>query len=141
MLEIVRIFGLSKSHRIFKNPEYRRKLDTNIFVCVSKALQYYTDDFENLNIQSDTGYDLLQYNEGQFYEEHIDSFKQQNRTLSCSLMLNDDYEGGEFSFFKRKLKFKLKKGSVIMFPSNFMFPHEILPVEKGTRYSIVTWFV
>lgn len=133
--------GISQSYRISKNPEYRRKLDTNIFVCTSKALQYYMDDFEYVNIERDTGYDLLRYKEGEFYEEHIDSFIHHNRSISCSLMLNDDYDGGEFSFFKRKLKFKLKKGSVIMFPSNFMFPHEILPVQKGTRYSIVTWFV
>jgi hypothetical protein len=57
------------------------------------------------------------------------------------LYLNNDYEGGEFAFFDRELKYKLKKGSCIMFPSNFMYPHEIMPVTSGTRYSIITWFV
>ena len=36
---------------------------------------------------------------------------------------------------------KLKKGDAIMFPSNFMYPHEIMPVTQGTRYSIITWFI
>ena len=44
-------------------------------------------------------------------------------------------------FFNEKLKYNLKKGSVLMFPSNFMYPHEILEVTKGTRYSIITWFL
>jgi hypothetical protein len=28
-----------------------------------------------------------------------------------------------------------------MFPSNFLYPHSVLPVTEGTRYSIVTWFI
>ena len=26
-----------------------------------------------------------------------------------------------------------------MFPSSFMYPHEVMPVTKGTRYSLVVW--
>jgi predicted 2-oxoglutarate/Fe(II)-dependent dioxygenase YbiX len=84
---------------------------------------------------------LLRYEEGNFYIEHTDSFKAQQRSLSCSLLLNHDYDGGEFAFFNRQMMIKSKKGSVIMFPSNFMFPHEIMEVTKGTRYSIITWLV
>ena len=87
------------------------------------------------------GYILLKYEVNQFYAEHIDFFRDNSRVVSCSFILNDDYEGGEFAFFNRELKYKLKKGSCIMFPSNFMYPHEIMPVTSGTRYSIITWFV
>ena len=75
------------------------------------------------------------------YKQHTDSFKDRPRAVSCSFILNDEYEGGEFAFFNREAVYKLKKGSCIMFPSNFMYPHEIMPVTHGTRYSIVTWFV
>ena len=34
---------------------------------------------------------------------------------------------------------KLGKGSIVFFPSNFMYPHGIQPITKGTRYSIVSW--
>ena len=61
-------------------------------------------------------------------------------TISLSFSLNDDYAGGEFAFFNRETKIKTRPGSVILFPSNFMYPHEIMPVTKGTRYSIITWF-
>jgi predicted 2-oxoglutarate/Fe(II)-dependent dioxygenase YbiX len=65
----------------------------------------------------------------------------QPRAVSCSFALNDNYEGGEFAFWNKEKKVVLKKGSVLMFPSNFMYPHEIMPVTKGTRYSIITWFI
>ena len=30
-------------------------------------------------------------------------------------------------------------GDVIIFPSNFMYPHRVEPVTKGARYSYVSW--
>ena len=33
----------------------------------------------------------------------------------------------------------LKKGDVIIFPSNFMYPHKVEPVTKGTRYYYISW--
>ena len=34
-----------------------------------------------------------------------------------------------------------KKGSAVVFPSNFMFPHEVQKVTSGNRYSIMTWIL
>jgi predicted 2-oxoglutarate/Fe(II)-dependent dioxygenase YbiX len=104
-------------------------------------MEKYQSIHENFQISIDTGYDLLKYNEGNFYVEHTDSYKQQQRSVSCSFQLNDEYEGGEFAFFGRQMMIRSGKGSAIIFPSNFMYPHEIMPVTKGTRYSIITWFV
>ena len=36
-------------------------------------------------------------------------------------------------------KIKLKRGDILMFPSNFMYPHEVKEVTKGIRYSFVGW--
>ena len=55
--------------------------------------------------------------------------------------MNDAYEGGEVALFNRELVYKLDAGDVLVFPSNFMYPHEIMPVTEGTRYSIITWVV
>ena len=68
------------------------------------------------------------------------------RKLSMTILLNGNYQGGEFQFASyNKLKnivetpdFK-NAGSVIVFPS-FM-EHQVAPVTKGTRYSLVAWFV
>lgn len=119
----------------------RRMIDNELFKCAAEAIAQYNEEFPEARIESDSGYDLLRYATGQFYKQHTDSFKSHPRAVSCSFALNDDYEGGEWAFWNKEIKIRVKKGSVVMFPSNFMYPHEILPVTKGTRYSIITWFV
>ena len=133
--------GISFSSIMEKNQETRQKIDGMLFSIAGQAIKQYNNRFTNCNIEQDSGYDLLKYEVGGFYITHTDSFKDRPRAVSCSFALNDDYEGGEFAFFDRELVYNLKKGSCIMFPSNFMYPHEIMPVTSGTRYSIVTWFI
>jgi predicted 2-oxoglutarate/Fe(II)-dependent dioxygenase YbiX len=58
--------------------------------------------------------------------------------LSIVGVLNDDYEGGNFMMFK-DTEIKLKAGDLLLFPSNFIYPHWVNPVTKGTRYSYVSW--
>jgi predicted 2-oxoglutarate/Fe(II)-dependent dioxygenase YbiX len=132
---------ISYNHVIQKNQTVRQNIDQELFACASNAIKQYKSTFLHCTVEQDSGYDLLKYEVGDFYITHTDSFKGQQRAVSCSFALNDGYEGGEFAFFDREVVHKLKKGSCIMFPSNFMYPHEIMPVTSGTRYSIVTWFV
>ena len=133
--------GISFDSIIQKNISVRKTLDSYIYVSAAEVIGKYNKKFSDCEIAEDSGYDLLRYTPGQFYATHTDSYKYRPRAVSCSFALNDDYEGGEFAFFNRELVYKLKKGSCIMFPSNFMYPHEIMPVTSGTRYSIVTWFI
>jgi len=135
------IVNISQEVVVEQNPEVRRQLDNDFYICASNAINEYRKLFPEVASESDTGYDLLRYRTGQFYIQHTDSFKAQQRSVSCSFLLNDDYEGGEFAFFDREIMIRGGKGSIVMFPSNFMFPHEILPVTSGTRYSIITWYV
>lgn len=53
-------------------------------------------------------------------------------------VLNDDYEGGEFLMFGDE-KIDLRKGDIMVFPSNFLYPHLVKPVTSGVRYSFVSW--
>jgi hypothetical protein len=133
--------GISFDSIIEKNKEARSKIDKMLFSIAGQAIKEYVRNFNHAEIEQDSGYELLKYETGGYFIQHKDSFKDRPRAVSCSFILNDDYEGGEFAFFDRELKYKLKKGSCIMFPSNFMYPHEIMPVTSGTRYSIITWFV
>jgi predicted 2-oxoglutarate/Fe(II)-dependent dioxygenase YbiX len=132
---------ISESDIIQNNLQKRKDIDKLIFNSVNNIITSYRELFSTFNVEIDTGYELLKYQEGEFYLQHTDSFKEQQRSLSCSIQLNDDYDGGEFAFFDREILIRTKPGSVIVFPSNFMFPHEIMPVIKGTRYSIITWLV
>jgi predicted 2-oxoglutarate/Fe(II)-dependent dioxygenase YbiX len=132
---------ISYPHIIEKNLEIRKKIDNDIFNSAGLAIRKYNEKFSLAKIEEDSGYELLRYKEGQFYTQHTDSFKARPRAVSCSFALNDDYEGGEWGFFDREIVIKAPKGSAILFPSNFMYPHEIMPVTKGIRYSLITWFI
>lgn len=126
---------------IGRNQEYRKNLDNQIYESVKECMSLYHNIHKDFLIEIDTGYQLLKYETGGFYVEHVDSFRKEQRSVSCAMILNDNYEGGEFAFFNRQVMIKSRKGSIIMFPSNFMFPHEVMPVTEGTRYSIITWLV
>jgi len=135
------VIGISANVVMDANPEVRYGLDKEIFQCAADVIGKYKDVYPLAEIEQDSGYELLRYKEGQFYMQHTDSFKAIPRTISCSFALNDDYEGGEWGFWDREITIKLPKGAAILFPSNFMYPHEIMSVTKGTRYSVITWFI
>jgi predicted 2-oxoglutarate/Fe(II)-dependent dioxygenase YbiX len=59
-------------------------------------------------------------------------------TLTVMAALNDNYQGGELVMFEDQI-IKLVAGDVIVFPSNFLYPHKIEPVTSGVRYSFVSW--
>jgi predicted 2-oxoglutarate/Fe(II)-dependent dioxygenase YbiX len=132
---------ISADQVIDNNQQKRKELDSALFQCASNAIKRYNDTFPLAFIEQDSGYELLKYEVGQFYKEHTDSFRDVPRAVSCSFALNDEYEGGEFAFFNGTKKIRVPKGYALMFPSNFMYPHQILPVTQGVRYSVITWFV
>lgn len=133
--------NISDSTIIEQNQQKRKSIDEKLFVCAGEAIRKYNEKFEKAHIQGDSGYTLLRYQEGEFYSEHTDHFLQSPRIVSCSFTLNDNFEGGEFGFFNRNLVYKPPKGSALMFPSNFLYPHEVMPVKRHVRYSIITWFI
>lgn len=57
--------------------------------------------------------------------------------LSIVANLNDGYTGGEF--IMRGEVIPLAAGDVLIFPSCFLYPHEVAEVTSGTRYSFVSW--
>ena len=74
--------------------------------------------------------------------DHIHSLFEGKRKgipiLSCLGVLNDDYEGGEFVMFE-DFEIKLEQGDLLIFPSNFLYPHRVEPVKNGVRYSYISW--
>ena len=134
----------------------RVKMDDGTFVngeqhydeikeCFMSALRNYCEKHKDVVCQRHTDFRLNKYSEGGFMSRHIDNIHHSHGQqygypqLTSLLMLNDNYEGGDFIVADNE--FKTKKGSAIVFPSNFMFPHEVKKIEKGTRYSIVTWLM
>ena len=111
-----------------------------IFIRFIKDYQKIFDsdiDFNIINI------DLLKYEVGGHYKFHVDDCKANHRTFSCILLVNDDYEGGELLFknifTKKIIKIDSIKNRLIIWPSNFLYPHRVTPVTKGERFSVVSW--
>ena len=76
---------------------------------------------------------------------HNDFLRGHVRKLSMSVILNDNFEGGEFEFASYSKEqctitaIPVRAGSIILFPSSM--EHRVAPVTKGTRYSLVVWFL
>ena len=74
--------------------------------------------------------------------DHIQSLFEGERKgvpiLSCLGSLNDDYEGGELVFFGGET-IEFKQGDLLIFPSNFLYPHRVEPVKSGVRWSYISW--
>ena len=61
------------------------------------------------------------------------------RLLTTQLYINDDYEGGELCFWDKHIVEK-HANCMHVSPSNHLFMHEVKPITKGTRYSVIVWF-
>jgi predicted 2-oxoglutarate/Fe(II)-dependent dioxygenase YbiX len=124
----------------------KQKLDEQIWHVVNqyitKDMVYMKDWFTGWN-----GYSASRFNrylpetKMKLHCDHIHSLFDGTRkgipVLSVLGILNSDYEGGEFVMCGEEIK--LDAGDVIVFPSNFLYPHEVKPVTSGVRYSFVSW--
>ena len=120
---------LSNDETLERNLKTRKKIDEKLYEIITKLIKKYLKKYDSLGyvqIKEDTGYMLLRYKTGDYVKKHVDTSSDQHRTLSCSLILNDDYEGGEISFFNGEIKPHLKKGDLLIFPSSFTYPHQVL---------------
>jgi hypothetical protein len=86
---------------------------------------------------------VLKYGKGGHYKFHTDHNPKIPRQFSCIFLVNDDYKGGDLCF-KYPKSDKLttipkKENRMIIWPSNLLYPHCVMPVTEGERYSVVAW--
>jgi len=112
------------------------------------CLKKYLETFPHCGTTELSQLDILCYKSNNYkagYKFHVDFGKTTNhRTLSISVCLNNDYKGGEFVFHQpggNNLIYPQNIGDVIIFPSNFIFPHQVNKIEDGTRFALVGWSV
>ena len=124
-------------------------LKTILEPVLERSLQEYQDAVtthakQKRFISKMTPIRLNKYGKGRDMKEHNDHissiFKTKDRgipILSIVGLLNEEFEGGEFYINSKPID--LKKGDVLIFPSNFLYPHEVKPITQGERYSYVAW--
>lgn len=141
--------------RVSNTKFYMYDPENEILLNIFNKFNYIIDAINERCFNMDlNGYDAVQYTEydsaenGKYdfhmdtvigYEKPADMF--QTRKLSVVLLLNDEFEGGDFQFNKglesKPETVEMKKGRLLLFPS-FMI-HRVTPVTKGIRKSLVTW--
>lgn len=99
--------------------------------------------YKNYVIEEAEDLQFATYNIGDFYGPHCDADENNKRILSISVQLSkpSEYEGGDLCLHGiggSPSPVTNEQGTVVIFPSNLL--HEVEPVTKGTRYSLVQWF-
>jgi hypothetical protein len=61
------------------------------------------------------------------------------RSHVCSLLLNDDYEGGELVFPEQGGSIKAKAGDMVVFPGYYI-SHGVAEITKGARRVLLIFF-
>ena len=124
-----------------------KEIDDLIFKrlgAVLTAFRAFRPDFKGVH---DDGYTLRRIHGGT--KRHIDGVHSKTggstkfvRALTFIAVLNDDYDGGIFNFPNQNLKFKVKKGQMVLFPPYWTHPHSVSSVGEGqARYTINTWIL
>ena len=90
--------------------------------------------FNSVLISQSHNIRILKYEKGQCIKDHSDV----DGTIraSCTLNLNENYEGGQFRFFDGQIKHSFKTGDAMIFPAEPIWVHGTEPITKGTRYAI-----
>lgn len=114
-----------------------------IFGGIEKAYTHYSTilyPHASQNIKSTEGMlSILKYGKTGYLPEHQDQGVS-SRVLSTVAYLNDNYIGGEIYFPQVDINIKPEAGSIIFFPSNFVFTHTVMPIEEGYRYAVPQWY-
>lgn len=81
---------------------------------------------------------FIKYGPKQHFQEHADHGFSYSATVSLVAYPNGDYVGGGLKFPKLNLEIQPEAGDLYIFPSTYLFSHIALPVQSGTKYSLVT---
>lgn len=131
MDESVCMLNISEAH----NQKYLDMFWTAIKIADATTYKYNIKGIYKNRLQAH------RYDVGDWYNPHSDFHPIQQFSsvkLTCIVLLNTDYEGGEFSIFDGT-KIEKEVGKLIIHPS--FAGHGVSPITKGNRYSCVCWGV
>lgn len=103
-----------------------------------QPVKHYAHHFKTGELRYWEAMNFVRYGPGQHFQEHHDHGFSYNCVVSLVGYPNDDYDGGELNFRLQNFTLKPRAGDLVVFPSNFMYPHRAMPVKSGIKYSIVT---
>lgn len=126
------------------------KLTSWIYQKIDPCIRNINDNYFGFDLHALEALQFTEYDESYkgCYVAHVDTLGNEVspnsfRKLSFSILLNDPntYEGGDFLLYsdsiQRPVVFPKDTGTAFFFPSTTL--HEVTPVTKGVRYSLVGW--
>ncbi len=129
------------------NKVKRPNIQSNAFNIIHESIQTmvneyhdYMDSYEAFHVDRRFTllhphlYRLMKYEKGTWIHPHTDH--DAGVYGSCTINLNDDYEGGMFAFWGGKHKVKLEKGDAMIWPADHLWVHQVEEITKGVRYSV-----
>lgn len=131
-------FRKSDLHRTDESTMELKQVWQDSYDVMNEAVKDYCFDNSLSEMEYWEVMNFVKYGEGQHFQEHTDHGYSYNATVSLVGYLNDDYEGGEIFFRLQGLTIKPDAGDLLIFPSNYMYPHRAMPVKTGVKYSLVT---
>ena len=64
-----------------------------------------------------------------------------HREFSAVVYLNDDFEGGQIHFPRQGgARPSMSPGTLVFFPGTLPFLHGVEPIQRGTRYTVISFF-
>jgi len=145
-LEEARIGGESNTSNNIRSTKISWIMDKTILLTLKdKMLEINKSKNWNYDVTDMFPFQYSVYHENDHYDWHVDTgsayLKQKERKISFSLILNDNYEGGELEFkdSNKNMSLDLNKGDMVTFPS--FLEHRVKPVLNGTRISLVGWML
>jgi hypothetical protein len=133
-----KVLNLSKN---YENKEIKEAADLAAFYISIMVLNYtnflkikISKAITDFNINLTSNIRILKYSKGEQILDHLDV--DPNIRASCTMNLNEEYNGGEFSFFSGKHFETFKTGDAMIFPAEPIWIHGTKPIISGKRYAI-----
>ena len=145
-LEEANVGGKSSTSNNIRSTKISWITDKNILLTLKdKIFEINKNKNWNYDITDMFPFQYSVYHENDHYDWHVDvgsiHLGQKERKISFSLILNDNYRGGELEFkdSNENMSLDLNKGDMVTFPS--FLEHRVKPVLNGTRISLVGWML
>ena len=126
------LHNTASKNRIHVHPN--RELEIKIDNKLSRALFPEIRKIFYFDVKYRELYKICSYDaetSGRFHAHRDTPYPHQHRKFALSLLLNDDYEGGELFLPEYNAKIKPKANSAVVFPG--ISSHQVLEVTKGKR--------
>lgn len=122
--------------RIHKNDYGTKLVKSETFFCDTRNKELVDIVKKYININETTEYianmHYINYKIGEEAKEHVDTG---SSIRTYIILLNNNFEGGEFYLDKIHIPFKL--GEIIEFDANL--PHKVTPITYGNREVFAIW--